>query len=40
MKRFVLTGIPGAGKTAIISQLELDFFGVVEGSATEVIALA
>ncbi|HWY56492.1 MAG TPA: AAA family ATPase [Terriglobales bacterium] len=39
MKRFVLTGAPGAGKTAIIRQLELDGFGVVEEAATDVIAL-
>src|SRR5258708_32360791 len=40
MKRFVLTGAPGAGKTAIIRQLELAGFGVVEEAATDVIALA
>jgi predicted ATPase len=40
MKRFVVTGTPGAGKTAIIRQLELDGFGVVEEAATDVIALA
>src|SRR5882757_2490618 len=40
MKRFVLTGGPGAGKTAIIRQLELDGFGVVEEAATHIIALA
>jgi predicted ATPase len=40
MKRFVLTGAPGAGKTAILRQLELDGFGVVEEAATDVIALA
>ena len=40
MKRFILTGPPGAGKTAIIRQLELDGFGVVEEAATDVIALA
>ncbi|HEX4808025.1 MAG TPA: AAA family ATPase, partial [Bryobacteraceae bacterium] len=39
MKRFILTGPPGAGKTAIIRQLELDGFGVVEEAATDVIAL-
>src|SRR5580704_118967 len=39
MKRFVLTGAPGAGKTAIIRQLELDGFSVVEEAATDVIAL-
>src|SRR5271155_3464366 len=40
MKRFVVTGTPGAGKTAIIRQLELDGFGIVEEAATDVIALA
>jgi len=39
MKRFVLTGAPGGGKTAIIRQLELDGFSVVEEAATDVIAL-
>jgi predicted ATPase len=39
MKRFVLTGAPGSGKTAIIRQLELDGYGVVEEAATDVIAL-
>ena len=34
-----MTGAPGAGKTAIIRQLELDGFGVVEEAATDVIAL-
>jgi predicted ATPase len=40
MKRFVLTGTSGAGKTAIIRQLELDGFSVVEEAATDIIALA
>ena|ERR1700731_1522138 len=39
VKRFVLTGAPGSGKTAIIRQLELDGFSVVEEAATDVIAL-
>ena len=38
MKRFILTGAPGAGKTAILRQLELDGFNVVEEAATDVIA--
>lgn len=38
--RFILTGAPGSGKTAILRQLELDGFGVVEEAATDVIALA
>ena len=39
MKRFILTGTPGAGKTAILRQLEIEGFGVVEEAATDVIAL-
>lgn len=35
-----MTGAPGAGKTAIIRQLELDGFSVVEEAATDVIAAA
>jgi predicted ATPase len=38
MKRFIVTGAPGAGKTAIIRLLELDGFSVVEEAATDVIA--
>lgn len=40
MRRFIITGAPGAGKTAIIRQLELDGFSVVEEAATDVIAAA
>lgn len=40
MKRYIVTGAPGAGKTAIIRQLELDGFGVVEEAATDIIALS
>lgn len=40
MRRFIITGAPGAGKTAIIRQLELDGFSVVEEAATAVIAAA
>jgi predicted ATPase len=40
MKRFIITGAPGAGKTAIIRHLELEGFGVVEEAATDVIAAA
>jgi predicted ATPase len=36
---YVLTGAPGAGKTAIVRQLELDGYQVVEEAATDVIAL-
>jgi predicted ATPase len=39
MKRFILTGTPGAGKTAILRQLEKEGFAVVEEAATDVIAL-
>ncbi len=38
MKRFILTGASGSGKTAILRQLELDGFSVVEEAATDVIA--
>jgi predicted ATPase len=40
MRRFIITGAPGSGKTAIIRQLELDGFSVVEEAATDVIAVA
>jgi predicted ATPase len=40
MRRFIITGAPGAGKTAIIRQLELDGFSVVEEAATDAIANA
>jgi len=39
MKRFILTGAPGSGKTAILRRLEFDGFPVVEEAATDVIAL-
>jgi len=39
MRRFILTGAPGAGKTVILRALELHGFGVVEEAATDVIAL-
>jgi predicted ATPase len=38
VKRFVITGAPGAGKTSIIRQLECEGFSVVEEAATDVIA--
>jgi predicted ATPase len=38
MKRYIVTGAPGAGKTTVIRQLELDGFSVVEEAATDVIA--
>jgi len=40
MKRFILTGAPGSGKTAILRQLEFDGFSVVEEAATDIIAAA
>ena len=40
MRRFIITGAPGAEKTAIIRQLELDGFSVVEEAATDIIAAA
>lgn len=39
MRRFILTGTPGSGKTAILRQLEVEGHGVVEEAATDVIAL-
>lgn len=39
MPRYILTGTPGSGKTAILRQLELEGFSVVEEAATDVIAL-
>ena len=40
MRHFILTGTPGAGKTAIIRQLDALGFPVVEEAATDVVALA
>jgi len=40
MKRFIITGAPGAGKTAVIRHLELEGFSVVEEAATDIIAAA
>lgn len=39
MKRYVLTGAPGSGKTILIRALELGGFRVVEEAATSLIAL-
>jgi predicted ATPase len=39
MRRYILTGTPGSGKTALLRQLETAGFGVVEEAATDVIAL-
>lgn len=40
LKRFILTGAPGSGKTAIIRHLEREGFPIVEEAATDVIATA
>ena len=39
MKRYILTGTPGCGKTSIIRSLEVEGYLVVEEAATDVIAL-
>ena len=39
MKRYILTGAPGAGKTAILHFLEREGYVVVPEAATDVIAL-
>jgi predicted ATPase len=39
LKRYILTGTPGAGKTSILRALEVRGYGVVEEAATAVIAL-
>jgi predicted ATPase len=39
MPRYVLTGAPGSGKTAMLRLLELRGYPVVEEAATDVIAL-
>ena len=39
MPNYVLTGAPGAGKTAMVRQLEIDGYRVVAEAATDVIAL-
>jgi predicted ATPase len=38
-RRYILTGTPGSGKTAILRRLEVDGYAVVEEAATDVIAL-
>lgn len=38
MRRFIITGAPGAGKTSILRQLEFDGFSVVEEAATDIVA--
>jgi predicted ATPase len=39
MKRYILTGTPGSGKTSIIHVLKSQGYAVVEEAATDVIAL-
>lgn len=39
MPSYILTGAPGAGKTAILRLLEANGFAVAEEAATDVIAL-
>ena len=39
MKRYILTGTPGCGKTCILRSLEVAGFLVVEEAATDIIAL-
>jgi predicted ATPase len=40
MPSYILTGPPGAGKTAVLRQLEIIGYAVVEEAATDVIALS
>jgi predicted ATPase len=39
MKRYILTGTPGSGKTSIIRSLEVAGYAVIEEAATDIIAL-
>ena len=39
MKRYILTGTPGSGKTSILHELKRQGYAVVEEAATDVIAL-
>lgn len=39
MKRYILTGTPGCGKTSILRDLELRGYFVVEEAATDIIAI-
>ena len=39
MKRYILTGTPGSGKTTILHELKSQGYAVVEEAATDVIAL-
>ena len=38
MKRYILTGAPGCGKTSIIHALEMTGCSVVRESATDIIS--
>jgi len=38
MKRYILTGTPGSGKTSILHELKSQGYCVVEEAATDVIA--
>ena len=38
MKRYILTGTPGSGKTSILHELKRQGYAVVEEAATDVIA--
>src|SRR5689334_22618279 len=38
MKRYILTGTPGSGKSSILHELKIQGFRVVEEAATDVIA--
>ena len=38
MKRYILTGTPGSGKTSILHELKRQCYAVVEEAATDVIA--
>jgi predicted ATPase len=39
LKRYILTGTPGSGKTSILRSLEVAGYAVVEEAATDIIAL-
>jgi predicted ATPase len=39
VKRYILTGTPGCGKTSILRSLELAGYAVIEEAATDIIAL-
>ena len=39
MKRYILTGTPGSGKTTILHKLKSQGFRVVEEAATDIIIL-